>query len=100
MPITLFHRHDLSPDGSNPLLVNVYGAYGTDIEMDYSPEKIVLLDRGWIVAYCHVRLVQVDFFFNIKAFTSHFHVLCRNLFWLTHFVNFSIKMVTLLTNVK
>ena len=64
MPITLFHRHDLSPDGSNPLLVNVYGAYGTDIEMDYSPEKIVLLERGWIVAYCHVRLVQVCFFSN------------------------------------
>nr|XP_015218387.1 PREDICTED: prolyl endopeptidase-like isoform X3 [Lepisosteus oculatus] len=55
VPMTVFHRHAKDRLGSAPLLVHVYGAYGVDINMAFKPEKRMLLDQGWTLAYCHVR---------------------------------------------
>lgn len=55
MPITLFHKEPVEALGAAPLLVHVYGAYGRDLDMDFRPEKRLLLDGGWALAYCHVR---------------------------------------------
>ena len=55
VPITLLHRPPLADLGSAPMLVHVYGAYGMDLNMAFSPDKRLLLDRGWALAYCHVR---------------------------------------------
>ncbi|XP_072031224.1 prolyl endopeptidase-like [Amphiura filiformis] len=55
VPITLFHKKELTLDENNPLLVCGYGAYGLDVETGYSPEMIPLLERGWVIAYCHIR---------------------------------------------
>ncbi|XP_063774438.1 prolyl endopeptidase-like isoform X2 [Pseudophryne corroboree] len=38
-----------------PLLVHVYGAYGMDLNMSFKAEKRMLVEDGWILAYCHVR---------------------------------------------
>ncbi|KAG5266394.1 hypothetical protein AALO_G00231540 [Alosa alosa] len=37
------------------MLVHVYGAYGLELNMAFSPDKRLLLERGWALAYCHVR---------------------------------------------
>lgn len=31
------------------------GCYGENVNMTYCPEKQPLLDRGWVLVYCHVR---------------------------------------------
>ncbi|XP_069090104.1 prolyl endopeptidase-like isoform X2 [Pleurodeles waltl] len=54
VPITLFHKPCQKLKDS-PLLVHVYGAYGIDLSMTFKPERLLLLEEGWILAYCHVR---------------------------------------------
>lgn len=55
VPITLLHRRPLTDLRSVPMLVHVYGAYGLELNMTFSPDKRLLLERGWVLAYCHVR---------------------------------------------
>lgn len=31
------------------------GSYGESVFMGYQPEKVPLLDRGWVLVFCHVR---------------------------------------------
>ncbi|XP_067242194.1 prolyl endopeptidase-like [Chanodichthys erythropterus] len=55
VPLTLLHMPALSELHNSPLLLHVYGAYGVDLDMSFSPEKRLLLEDGWALAYCHVR---------------------------------------------
>uniref|UniRef100_A0A672LIC2 Peptidase S9A N-terminal domain-containing protein n=1 Tax=Sinocyclocheilus grahami TaxID=75366 RepID=A0A672LIC2_SINGR len=55
VPLTLLHIPALSELHKAPLLLHVYGAYGVDLNMAFSPEKRLLLEDGWALAYCHVR---------------------------------------------
>ncbi|GCB73361.1 hypothetical protein scyTo_0002500 [Scyliorhinus torazame] len=55
VPITVFHKETLNQMNKKTLLVHVYGAYGMDLNVDFKPEQMVLLEDGWILAYCHVR---------------------------------------------
>uniref|UniRef100_A0A2K5DMT8 Prolyl endopeptidase n=1 Tax=Aotus nancymaae TaxID=37293 RepID=A0A2K5DMT8_AOTNA len=55
VPMTIFHKTDSEDLQKKPLLVHVYGAYGMDLKMNFRPERRVLVDDGWILAYCHVR---------------------------------------------
>ena len=55
VPVTLVHRKDLVTDGSHPLLLDCYGAYGMTLEPEFRPERLSLLRRGWVVAHAHVR---------------------------------------------
>uniref|UniRef100_A0A8C2NS73 Prolyl endopeptidase n=2 Tax=Capra hircus TaxID=9925 RepID=A0A8C2NS73_CAPHI len=55
VPMTVFHKTDSEDLQKKPLLVQVYGAYGMDLKMNFRPERRVLVDDGWILAYCHVR---------------------------------------------
>ncbi|XP_062852049.1 prolyl endopeptidase-like isoform X2 [Trichomycterus rosablanca] len=55
VPVTLFHTQPLTDISEVPLLVHVYGAYGLDLNMAFSPEKRLLLEDGWVLAFCHVR---------------------------------------------
>ena len=48
-------REDLPPDGSAPLLLTAYGAYGATLDADFRLERLSLLRRGWTVALAHVR---------------------------------------------
>jgi len=38
-----------------PLLLHVYGAYGTPLDPSFEPADLSLLERGFLVAYAHVR---------------------------------------------
>ncbi|XP_017319440.1 prolyl endopeptidase-like [Ictalurus punctatus] len=55
VPLTLFHTKSLADLNDVPLLLHVYGAYGLDLNMAFSPEKRLLLEDNWALAYCHVR---------------------------------------------
>lgn len=55
VPLTLLHQQGAVHDGTRPLLVEVYGAYGHSLEADFKPHRLPLLHRGWSVALAHVR---------------------------------------------
>ncbi|XP_060943685.1 prolyl endopeptidase-like isoform X2 [Limanda limanda] len=55
VPVTLFHAGPVEGLRLAPLLAHVYGAYGRDLHMDFCPEKRLLLEQGWALAYCHIR---------------------------------------------
>uniref|UniRef100_UPI0037E8CC89 prolyl endopeptidase-like n=1 Tax=Semicossyphus pulcher TaxID=241346 RepID=UPI0037E8CC89 len=55
VPVTLLHTVPVQGLRQVPLLVHVYGAYGRDLSMEFCPEKRLLLEQGWALAYCHIR---------------------------------------------
>ncbi|KAL0983847.1 hypothetical protein UPYG_G00133520 [Umbra pygmaea] len=55
VPVTVFHTAALGELRAAPLLVHVYGAYGMDLNMEFSPDRKLLVEDGWALAYCHVR---------------------------------------------
>ncbi len=58
IPISLVMRRALRLDGANPLLLLAYGAYGSTssfCRLTFQPERLSLLDRGFVVAVAHVR---------------------------------------------
>ena len=56
VPISLVLRKGLRLDGSHPLLLCGYGAYGHSVyRPNFLPERLSLLDRGFVVAIAHVR---------------------------------------------
>jgi oligopeptidase B len=58
VPITLLQPAGAHAGGARvpqPLLVEVYGAYGHVLEADFKPHRLPLLQRGWSVALAHVR---------------------------------------------
>jgi len=55
IPISLVYRKDSYEDGSNPLFLVGYGAYGSSYDPYFSTNRLSLLDRGFIYAIAHVR---------------------------------------------
>lgn len=55
VPITVLHARATRLDGSAPLLLTGYGAYGYSFETGFSVPLLSLIDRGWIWAVAHVR---------------------------------------------
>ena len=55
VPVSLVYRSSLSTDGSRPLLLYAYGAYGISVEADFDSDILSLLDRGFVYAIAHVR---------------------------------------------
>jgi oligopeptidase B len=55
IPISVVYRTDTRRDGTAPLLITGYGAYGESLEPSFERTRVSLLDRGWVVAIAHVR---------------------------------------------
>ncbi|MDR1387782.1 MAG: prolyl oligopeptidase family serine peptidase [Propionibacteriaceae bacterium] len=55
VPISCLRRADRPVDGGGPGLLYVYGAYEISLEPEFSISRLSLLDRGFVVAYAHVR---------------------------------------------
>ena len=53
----MFHNRRASDNGKsqNPLYVYGYGSYGYPLPVGFSPTRLTLLDRGFIIAYAHIR---------------------------------------------
>jgi len=55
IPLSIIHRRGLKLDGSNPLLLNGYGGYGTSLDSNFDPGYLAWLERGGVLAFAHVR---------------------------------------------
>ncbi len=55
VPISVLHAKDTPIDGSAPLLLYGYGAYGMSMPASFSPNRFSLVDRGFVYAIAHVR---------------------------------------------
>lgn len=55
VPVTVVRRRDTKLDGTAPLMIYAYGAYGYFVDPVFSAPLSSLLDRGWIYAIAHVR---------------------------------------------
>jgi prolyl oligopeptidase len=55
IPLTILYRAGMAMDGSHPLMLRAYGAYGISSSPAYSPSWLVWVRRGYIVAVAHVR---------------------------------------------
>lgn len=55
VPVTLLYHKNTSLDGTAPALLHGYGSYGYSIEANFRHERLVLADRGFVLAVAHVR---------------------------------------------
>jgi len=55
IPVSLVHHKNLRKDGTNPLFLEGYGAYGSSSDVGFDPFVISLLDRGFVCAIAHIR---------------------------------------------
>jgi oligopeptidase B len=56
VPVTLAWRPDrAAQDGSAPLMLIGYGAYGISYDATFAATRVSLMDRGFVVAIAHVR---------------------------------------------
>jgi oligopeptidase B len=55
VPVSLVYRQGIRRDGSAPLWLEGYGAYGYPNDVYFSSNRLSLLDRGVIYAVAHIR---------------------------------------------
>ncbi len=55
VPISLVYGADMQRDGSHPLLLYGYGAYGASIDPGFNADRFSLIDRGFVYAIAHIR---------------------------------------------
>ena len=56
VPVSIVYRRDrFGKDGTNPLYVYGYGSYGYSLPVGFSAARLSLLDRGFVMAYAHIR---------------------------------------------
>jgi oligopeptidase B len=55
VPVSIVYPKDFPKDGSAPLFLYAYGAYGYAIPPGFSTGRLSLLDRGFAYAIAHIR---------------------------------------------
>ncbi|MBC8129488.1 MAG: S9 family peptidase [Rhizobiaceae bacterium] len=55
IPISLLYRTDTPLDGTAPLMLYGYGAYGISIPAGFNTNALSLVDRGFVWAIAHIR---------------------------------------------
>ncbi|MBN8820382.1 MAG: S9 family peptidase [Sphingomonas sp.] len=55
IPVSILHRRDFPMDGSRPLYLYGYGAYGIAIDPGFGTTRLSLVDRGFAFAIAHIR---------------------------------------------
>lgn len=55
IPISMVYKRGIKRDGTNPMLLYGYGAYGYPLPVTFDSSRLSLLDRGVIYAMAHVR---------------------------------------------
>jgi oligopeptidase B len=55
VPVSILYRKGTPLDGSAPLFLYGYGAYGIPIPASFSTTRLSLVDRGFVYAIAHIR---------------------------------------------
>ena len=55
VPMSMVYKKGIDLDGKNPLLLYAYGSYGYSIDPYFSPNRLSLLNRGFIFVIAHIR---------------------------------------------
>ena len=55
VPISLLYRKETKLDGTAPLLLYGYGAYGMTMPAGFNTNALSLVDRGFVYAIAHIR---------------------------------------------
>jgi oligopeptidase B len=55
IPLSIVYHHDTPRDGAAPLLLYGYGSYGISVPVNFSSNRLSLLNRGVIYADAHIR---------------------------------------------
>ncbi|WWM69480.1 S9 family peptidase [Sphingomonas kaistensis] len=55
IPVSIVYKKGYKKDGSQPLYLYAYGAYGYAIPPSFSSTRLSLLDRGFAYAIAHIR---------------------------------------------
>jgi oligopeptidase B len=55
VPVSILYRRGTPLDGSAPLFLYGYGAYGIPIPAGFSTTRLSLVDRGFVFAIAHIR---------------------------------------------
>jgi len=55
VPVSILHRRDFPMDGSRPLYLYGYGAYGIAMQPGFGTSRLSLVDRGFAFAIAHIR---------------------------------------------
>ena len=55
VPMSVAYKKGLKLDGGNPALLHGYGAYGANLDAEFIPHRLSLLDRGLVFAVGHIR---------------------------------------------
>ncbi len=55
IPVSIVYRKDKKGEGTNPLYIYGYGSYGYALPVGFNSNRLSLLDRGFVLAYAHIR---------------------------------------------
>jgi oligopeptidase B len=55
IPVSIVYRKDKKGEGTNPLYIYGYGSYGYPLPVGFNSNRLSLLDRGFVLAYAHIR---------------------------------------------
>jgi oligopeptidase B len=55
VPVSLLYRKTTPIDGTAPLFVYGYGAYGASMPAGFGSDRLSLVDRGFVYAIAHIR---------------------------------------------
>ncbi|MEO5936088.1 MAG: S9 family peptidase [Terriglobales bacterium] len=55
VPLSVFYKKSVKRDGKAPLYLYSYGSYGNSIPLNFSSNRLALLDRGIVIALAHIR---------------------------------------------
>jgi prolyl oligopeptidase len=55
VPLSIIHKRGISLDGSHPVWLSGYGAYGITYDPSFQPTWLAFLEKGGIYAVAHVR---------------------------------------------
>jgi len=55
IPISLVYKKPFTRNGTNTLMLNGYGSYGSSTDPTFSANRLSLLDRGFVFAIAHIR---------------------------------------------